>query len=122
MNVIAPCPLKPSFTGRNNSRAEHCWVGFYDKINLDDVQDACKEIQQILQYQSHQQQQPQQIARTGNPLVQDSSFIPLHQAVSQLQVSRTSEMKRPRSFSMGDPPRNHQYLMQPSAPHCKAVF
>lgn len=122
MNVVAPCPLKPSSTGKNNSRVDHCWAGFFDKINLDDVQDACMEIQQILQYQTHQQQQPQQIARTGNPLVQDSSFIPLHQAVSQLQVSRTSEMKRPRSFSVGDPPRNQQYLMQSTASHCKPVF
>ncbi|CEP14039.1 hypothetical protein [Parasitella parasitica] len=122
MNVVAPCPLKPSGTGRYR-RIDYCWSSFHDEINLDDVQDACMEIQQILQSdQHHQSQQQQYIARTGNPLVQDSSFIPLHQAVSQLQVSNTSEIKRPRSFSVGDPPRSHHHMMQPSTLHCKPIF
>ncbi|OAD77953.1 hypothetical protein PHYBLDRAFT_164832 [Phycomyces blakesleeanus NRRL 1555(-)] len=54
------------------------------------------------------------IVRTGNPLPQDSSFIPLHQAVSHLQVSDCPPgvKHRPRSYSVGDH-RNQQFLQTP---------
>lgn len=90
MNVIAPRPKKPSsiYWLNNNNTMQH-------------VQDACLELQQILHSQNSLGSNSSCIIRTGNPLVQDSSFIPLHQAVSQLSVSR-----RPRSYSVGDP-RDH---------------
>lgn len=91
---------------------------------MEDVEDACLELQQILQYQTIYQQQQQYrfhnehlITRTGNPLIQDSSFIPLHQAVSQLNVSDPTT-RRPRSYSVGDP--RNQYIIQPLP--CKPVF
>lgn len=91
MNVIAPRPKKPS--------SINYWLNNNNKML--DVQDACVELQQILNCQNSFNNNSSCITRTGNPLVQDSSFIPLHQAVSQLTVSR-----RPRSYSVGDP-RNH---------------
>lgn len=87
MNVIAPRPKKPS--------------GSIYWLNNNIQQDACLELQQILHCQNPFNNNSSCIIRTGNPLVQDSSFIPLHQAVSQLSVSR-----RPRSYSVGDP-RDH---------------
>lgn len=125
LSVIAPCPKKPSTVptvGSNQLESKH--------IDMGDVEDACLELQQILQSQTrHLFQQQQQflytypntidehfITRTGNPLIQDSSFFPLHQAVSQLHVTDTNG--RPRSYSVDDT-RNH-YIAQPIP--CKPVY
>lgn len=90
MNVVAPCPLKPSSTGKN-SRMDHCWAGFYDKINLDDVQDACMEIQQILQYQSNvQQQQQQQQQQQRMQYLQQQQQQPQQRPVSHQVLSTPS--------------------------------
>ncbi|KAG0179696.1 hypothetical protein DFQ28_000170 [Apophysomyces sp. BC1034] len=65
-------------------------------------EDACQELRQILETHPVMlsiKADEQLIVRTGNPLPQDSSFIPLHQAVSHLQVSE--KPSRPRSFSVG---------------------
>lgn len=93
-NLIAPCPLKPSSTGRNMGDSRYLYSVQEDDTQSIDLQDACLELQQILQYNSKQENI---ITRTRNPMVQDSSFIiPLHQAVSQLNLSR------PRSHCIGD--------------------
>ncbi|KAI8996984.1 hypothetical protein BDB01DRAFT_892598 [Pilobolus umbonatus] len=110
-HVIAPCPKKPSPVRSKYINSS--------SVEMNDVEDACLELQQILQSQSrhffqHMHTYPHRpvdehfIARTGNPLIQDSSFIPLHQAVSQLQVS--DSVGRPRSYSV-DNTRNY-YLSQ----------
>lgn len=117
MNLVAPCPKKPSSTGRSYVH----WLSETSRNNIDmeDVEDACLELQQILQYQQQYRLHHNEhlITRTGNPLIQDSSFIPLHQAVSQLHVSDTTT-RRPRSYSVGDP--RNQYIIQPLP--CKPVF
>ncbi|KAG0170647.1 hypothetical protein DFQ30_002218 [Apophysomyces sp. BC1015] len=89
-HIIAPCPKKPlrSF--------------FMDEMEWSH-EDACQELRQILETHPVMlsiKADEQLIVRTGNPLPQDSSFIPLHQAVSHLQVSE--KPSRPRSFSVGD--------------------
>lgn len=125
MNVVAPLPKKPSSnSGRN-------WFDHYDAQNID-MQDACLELQQILlcsASSSYFDSPNLYIARSGNPLVQDSSFIPLHQAVSQLSVAsppvhqqqQQQELvtKRPRSYSVGDN-RNNYHIFQPIP--CKPVY
>lgn len=137
MQVIAPCPKKPSSSSSSSTGGSSSNYYYYDNnnywsnnnMNLD-IQDACLELQQILSstWSSlgvQQQEYYDNITRTGNPLVQDSSFIPscdantLHQAVSQLSVSPSTSTVvaptttgRPRSYSVGDP-RNH-YILQPS--------
>ncbi|KAI9033917.1 hypothetical protein CLU79DRAFT_830269 [Phycomyces nitens] len=114
--IVAPCPKKPS-----SLRTYSNYDQTFD-FTSDDVQDACQELRQILAH-SRQQQTSQPIhhptipaprsfrplehpiVRTGNPLPQDSSFIPLHQAVSHLQVSDCPSggvKHRPRSYSVGD--------------------
>lgn len=93
VNLIAPCPKKPSSTNKGNSN----W--YYDPIHLEDVKDACLELQQILQYNASFSENI--IARTRNPMTQDSSFIiPLHQAVSQLHITET--IQRPKSYCVGE--------------------
>ncbi|KAI9321483.1 hypothetical protein BX666DRAFT_2023612 [Dichotomocladium elegans] len=86
MNIVAPCPKKPSSIYSPHPSIRH---------GDDDV---CQELRQILTANHYYSQE--EIARTGNPLPQDSSFIvPLH----HLQVSEAK--LRPRSYSVGD--RNH---------------
>lgn len=89
-NLIAPCPKKPSSSySRNN------WL--YDSSYL---QDACLELQQILVGTTVGLNE-NLIARSRNPLTQDESFfIPLHQAVSQLQIS--DMIQRPKSYCVGE--------------------
>ncbi|OBZ81435.1 hypothetical protein A0J61_10518 [Choanephora cucurbitarum] len=116
LDLIAPCPKKPTMTTMTHKK-EDCWLSTRDFMDLEDVQNACLELQQILHYQDHSQRHNENsIVRAGNPLIQDSSFIPLHQAVSQLHLSDTS--KRPRSLSVGEP--RHPPIAQPIV--CKAVF
>ncbi|KAI9488131.1 hypothetical protein BDB00DRAFT_877755 [Zychaea mexicana] len=81
MNIVAPCPKKPSsFT-----------------LQLEDDDACCQELRQILA--ASQLYEQEEIARTHNPLPQDSSFIvPIH----HLQVSETNKQLRPRSYSVGD--------------------
>lgn len=132
MQVIAPCPKKPS--SHSGYYYNNYWLN-NNENSLDihaDVQDACLELQQILTCSSSSlQQQYYSITRTGNPLVQDSSFIPtnngttsssLHQAVSQLSVSpnnnnaassASTSTRRPRSYSVGDPPNHYIQLQSP---------
>ncbi|CAO3657416.1 unnamed protein product [Mucor hiemalis] len=125
MNVVAPLPKKPS---SNNGRN---WFDHYDAQNID-MQDACLELQQILLCSASSScfdSSNFYITRSGNPLVQDSSFIPLHQAVSQLSVvspplnqqqpQQELVTKRPRSYSVGDR-RNNYYIIQPTP--CKPVY
>ncbi|KAI8880459.1 hypothetical protein K501DRAFT_286853 [Backusella circina FSU 941] len=106
LNVIAPCPKKPSGMAQLFESKED---------------DACLELRQILHSPSYHciLNSPDEhiITRTGNPLVQDSSFIPLHQAVSQLHVNDAT-LRRPRSYSVGDY-RNH-HLVQPIP--CKPIY
>ncbi|KAI8394102.1 uncharacterized protein BYT42DRAFT_30803 [Radiomyces spectabilis] len=94
LHIVAPCPQKPS--------SVHCfhWQAVNEPTTndtqLNNLEDACRELQQILA-SHHQFMFPHQgmqsksdsqlIARTANPLPHDSSFIPLHQAVAELQVS-----------------------------------
>ncbi|KAI8381586.1 uncharacterized protein BYT42DRAFT_545454 [Radiomyces spectabilis] len=94
LNILAPCPKKPSS------------LRFYTNAQDAEMDDACQELRQILASQSRQLVRPihdHVIVRTDNPLPHDSSFIPLHQAVTHLHVSDTPN--RPRSFSVGDQPR-----------------
>ncbi|KAI8138088.1 hypothetical protein BJV82DRAFT_524114 [Fennellomyces sp. T-0311] len=80
MNIVAPCPKKPSFS-----------------LHFDDDDACCQELRQILMASQFYEQE--EIARTHNPLPQDSSFIvPLH----HLQVSDPAKQLRPRSYSVGD--------------------
>jgi hypothetical protein len=92
MNIIAPRPQKPSFN--------------YNYWNEQD--EACQELRQILlaaAASSHQQQMEvadlSTIIRTNNPLPLDSSFIPSSSA-SVTVDQQFHEVKRPRSFSVGD--------------------
>lgn len=83
MNIIAPLPKKPSSYN-------------YNMLVEDD--EACQELRQILNSHSNMMEE---ITRTDNPLPNDTSFTPIHQAV--LTVSDTSRIiSRPRSFSVGD--------------------
>jgi hypothetical protein len=80
MNIIAPRPKKPSS---------------YNSI-WNEEDEACQELRQILASHSNMMEDLA-IIRTNNPSP--------HQAVSQLSVS---EVKRPRSFSVGDS-RNYPF-------------
>lgn len=104
MNIIAPRPTKPSY--------------HYNYWNEQD--EACQELRQILlaaasasSFQQQMQQEEQDVVddtsfniiRTNNPLPLDSSFIPSSnstQTTVQNLVTSVSEVKRPRSFSVGD--------------------
>ncbi|CDS14454.1 hypothetical protein LRAMOSA06623 [Lichtheimia ramosa] len=106
LSIVAPCPKKPSspvYSPLCNTTTTTTTTATTNPpattICYDD-DDACQELRQILT--AHQQYYSQEeIARTGNPLPQDSSFIvPLH----HLQVTETTKL-RPRSYSVGD--RNH---------------
>ncbi|CAO3645820.1 unnamed protein product [Cunninghamella blakesleeana] len=106
MNIVAPCPKKPS----SLQQSVHS-----TRIQEDE---AYNELRQILQSQSRHyctlQLNDPIIARTNNPLPFDSSFVPLHQAVSHLQVSHLEKQSnnnnhnnnsinhRPRSLSVGN--------------------
>ncbi|KAI9318782.1 hypothetical protein BX666DRAFT_2026205 [Dichotomocladium elegans] len=99
MNIVAPCPKKPSTFALCND--VHPSTNVTAALTAMDEDDACKELQQILS--SHQQQfnyGQEEIARTANPLPLDSSFsiVPLH----HWQIERSSK-HRPRSYSVGDP-------------------
>jgi hypothetical protein len=123
MIVVAPLPKKPSSVTCVDN-----WLNHYNikhNIDIQDVEDACLELQQILKSSSSNSNTNTTInyyiTRTGNPLVQDSSFIPLHQAVSQLSISSNNqESRRPRSYSVGDHRNNNQYITQ--QPSCKPVY
>lgn len=91
MNIIAPLPKKPS------SYTQHFWT---------EDDEACQELRQILNSHTNMMEDLT-IIRTNNPLPNDSSFIPIHQAVSHLSVS-DSKIIRPRSFSVGDS-RNYSF-------------
>jgi hypothetical protein len=82
VNLVAPCPKKHSSI--NKSNGDHL---IPDSIH-EDVKDACLELQQILQYSTFTLNENNLIARSRNPLTQDSSFVPLHQVVSKLCISR----------------------------------
>ncbi|KAI9300942.1 hypothetical protein BJ944DRAFT_243728 [Cunninghamella echinulata] len=98
MNIVAPCPKKPSS------------LQDYHSTQRQQEDDAYNELRQILQSQSRHycpiRLDDPIITRTTNPLPFDSSFIPLHQAVSHLQVSSSSNERhvnnRPRSLSVGN--------------------
>ncbi|GAN05111.1 hypothetical protein MAM1_0082c04580 [Mucor ambiguus] len=93
MNIIAPLPKKPSSYSQQYFWSEN--------------DEACQELRQILT--SHtSMMEDLAIIRTNNPLPNDSSFIPLHQAVSHLSVTSDSKIIRPRSFSVGDS-RNYSF-------------
>ena len=80
MNIVAPCPKKPSFS-----------------LQFENEDACCQELRQILT--ASQLYRQEEIARTHNPLPQDSSFIvPIH----HLQVTETNKQLRPRSYSVGD--------------------
>ncbi|KAG0170033.1 hypothetical protein DFQ30_002977 [Apophysomyces sp. BC1015] len=106
LHIVAPCPKKPSSLSLY-------WNADQGSMLQDDVDEACQELQEILASQTrHALVRPSRhdehlIARTNNPLPHDASFVPLHQAVSNLHVSDTRAKHRPRSFSVGDS-RNHQ--------------
>lgn len=91
MNIIAPRPKKPS--------------SYNSLWNEED--EACQELRQILASHSNMLMEDFAITRTNNPLPHDRSFVPHlhHQAVTQLSVN---EVKRPRSFSVGDS-RNYPF-------------
>ncbi|KAG2209127.1 hypothetical protein INT46_004635 [Mucor plumbeus] len=91
MNIIAPLPKKPS------SYTQNFWT---------EDDEACQELRQILNSHTNMMEDLA-IIRTNNPLPNDSSFIPIHQAVSHLSVS-DSKIIRPRSFSVGDS-RNYSF-------------
>lgn len=91
MNIIAPRPKKPS--------TYNIWT------EEEQDNDACQELRQILCSYSHKREDLA-IIRTNNPLPNDTSFVPIHQAVSHLSVSDTKN--RPRSFSVGDS-RNYPF-------------
>jgi hypothetical protein len=80
--IIAPCPKKPS----SSKPTVQYELGQFD---INDIQDACLELQQILANTTciYQPTEPQFIIRANNPLVQDSCFIPHKQ-------------RRPRSHSV----------------------
>ncbi|KAI8382415.1 hypothetical protein BD560DRAFT_386537 [Blakeslea trispora] len=101
IDLIAPCPKKPASTATNHDE-DYCLLSAKNSIDLEDVQNACLEIRQILHYQDSSQRHNENfIVRAGNPLIQDSSFVPLHQALSQLHIFEAS--RRPRSLSIGTP-------------------
>ncbi|CEP09040.1 hypothetical protein [Parasitella parasitica] len=91
MNIIAPLPKKPSLY------SQHFWT---------EDDETYQELRQILNSHSNMTEDLA-IIRTNNPLPNDSSFVPLHQAVSHLSVSDT-KIIRPRSFSVGDS-RNYSF-------------
>jgi hypothetical protein len=93
MNIIAPRPKKPS--------SYSIW------IEQEEENDACQELRQILGSHSNMMEDLA-IIRTNNPLPNDTSFVPIHQAVSHLSVSDSSQKNRPRSFSVGDS-RNYPF-------------
>ncbi|SAM01497.1 hypothetical protein [Absidia glauca] len=115
MNIIAPCPKKPTSMLQqdwNSSRHVH-----HQQHQDDMVDDACFELRQILQNQGHYRHyctttvttnevaaatttrlDEPLIPRTNNPLPLDSSFVPLHQNPSVCP----SVQHRPRSLSVGD--------------------
>ncbi|CEG64526.1 hypothetical protein RMATCC62417_01481 [Rhizopus microsporus] len=83
MNIIAPCPQKPS-------RYNYYAIG-------DQADEACQELRQILA-SSNKMVEELSIARTNNPMPNDTSFI-----IPNVQQSNVNEDRhRPRSFSMGD--------------------
>ncbi|KAI8093844.1 uncharacterized protein BX664DRAFT_330723 [Halteromyces radiatus] len=95
MNIIAPCPQKPSYLLQqdwNNS-----------SFVQDEVDDACYELRQIL-LQSQNNTKPicvclddPIITRTNNPLPLDSSFVPYQAIQAAIEPNR-----RPRSLSVGN--------------------
>jgi C4-type Zn-finger protein len=93
MNIIAPRPKKAS--------SYSLWT------EQEEDNDACQELRQILSSYSHKMEDLT-IIRTNNPLPNDTSFVPIHQAVSHLSVSENSQKHRPRSFSVGDS-RNYPF-------------
>lgn len=92
--IVAPCPQKWS-------SAAAASLGLKKDHSDQAVQEAYQELRQILAAQSSSssvvkqddEEQPFLIARTDNPLPQDSTFL------TPLQ----DNTKRPRSFSVGDP-------------------
>ncbi|EIE81175.1 hypothetical protein RO3G_05880 [Rhizopus delemar RA 99-880] len=81
MNIIAPCPQKPS-------RYNYYFIE-------EQVDEACQEIRQILTT-SNKMTEEYSIIRTNNPMPHDSSFIIPNQPSVSLNESR------PRSFSLGN--------------------
>ncbi|KAI9271714.1 hypothetical protein BDA99DRAFT_433291 [Phascolomyces articulosus] len=83
MNIVAPCPKKPSFS-----------------LSFENDDACCQELRQILT--ASQLYEQEEIARTHNPLPQDSSFIvPIHH-LQVSDVSSNNKQLRPRSYSVGD--------------------
>ncbi|KAI8337704.1 hypothetical protein BC941DRAFT_513541 [Chlamydoabsidia padenii] len=102
MNIIAPCPQKPT------SLLQQDWNSSRYVQHQDDmVDDACYELRQILQqsqgphyrhYCTNTTCHEPLIPRTNNPLPLDSSFVPLHQNTA----TTVYNPHRPRSLSVGD--------------------
>jgi hypothetical protein len=82
MNIIAPCPQKPSLYSHKD----------------EDLDEACQELRQILT--SPYTYDPFSIVRTNNPMPHDTSFVPTSFNIQQEEY--IANPHRPRSFSAGD--------------------
>ncbi|KAI7872329.1 hypothetical protein BDF14DRAFT_486022 [Spinellus fusiger] len=121
--ILAPYPKKPSTLRTDHHDQAFEFIGEDVQDACQELRQILAHSRQQHQQQQYQQQQQQYlyqmqlqqqqqqimvrpckpmeqpIVRTSNPLPQDSSFIPLHQAVSHLQVSECPVKHRPRSYS-----------------------